>query len=260
MRMLARVFEKQKKKCWRFIEQVYPETKDKYARLRDLVAEAVVEFSDRKQVVILDAGCGHKTINDYPFRSKITYIGIDISKDSIDKNCNIDKGIVCDLMNIPLEDESVDIIVSAMVFEHLKSPDKVFQELSRLIRPDGYLIFMTPCVYNIVVIINRMFPHFISQKLGKALTGQEESDIFPTFYKVNSPKRIDAILTRNGFIKSNIIMYQPPPYAFVFSKTVLKIINRFYQIINKYDQLQFLRGIIIGKYRKRKQRAGLEPL
>lgn len=253
--MLKEYFNKVKqakfKSCWELIDKEYPEVKDKYALMYDLVNESIEYLESRyDKIIILDAGCGHSTMTGYKSTAKLTFIGIDISQDNIKNNKDIDFGFVSDLNQIPLENNSVDIIVSAMVFEHLQNPEIAFKELNRIMKTEGFLIFATPCIYNIVTIINRIIPHYLSQKLGKLLTGTIEEDIYPTKYKINSIRKIRRICKTIGFTEMNLIMYQPPPYAFVFSTIICRFIIYYYRIINRFHITKFLRGIIIARYKK----------
>ncbi len=99
---------------------------------------------------ILDAGCGTgKFINILESVSN-KYIGIDLSKDQINKaltksNKTNSQFIVSNLNNIPLEDNSVDIIISEWVLGTIKDieeRDKCIEELKRVLKKDGriYLI------------------------------------------------------------------------------------------------------------------------
>ncbi len=243
--MLTSYFHKVRQKCWEIIDREYPEKKDKYAIVRDLVTKSM-----KDNCVILDAGCGHSTIipeYDYP---KVIKIGTDMVFEDIRKNKSIDFGILSNINSIPLKNESVDIIICNMVFEHLQEPEKAFTELNRVIKKNGYLIFMTPCIYNIVTLINRTIPNRFHKKLGNLLTGINESDIFPTVYRANSIRTLRKLLGENNFAEKDLAMYQPPPYAFVFSATICKLMIRYYRIINKYNWLKFLRGVIIARYQK----------
>ncbi len=95
--------------------------------------------------VILDMGSGEGT-HDYKIKAKINnvetaIIGIDLAKDGIDLfNDHIEEnflGIVADLNNIPLKDESIDIILNIL------SPSNE-SEMSRLLKKDGIIIKVTP--------------------------------------------------------------------------------------------------------------------
>jgi SAM-dependent methyltransferase len=53
--------------------------------------------------------------------------------------------IDCDLTKrLPLENDSVDIMLCTEVVEHLEHPEMLLREVKRVIRPDGFLILTTP--------------------------------------------------------------------------------------------------------------------
>ncbi len=242
--MIGSYFQKVKKKCWKIIAREYPEGKDKYAIIGNIIAH-----SARDGDIILDAGCGHKSVIPEAKHLRIKKIGMDLVLEDIKDNKSIDAGLCANMNHIPLKSNSVDIIVCNMVFEHLREPGTIFAEFDRVLKEGGSLIFMTPCIYNIVPFINRLIPNRFHKKLGKLLTGIDESDIFPTFYRANSSGKLRRSL-RGRFVERELLMYQPPPYAFVFSTVVCRLVIYYYHLINRYDNLKFLRGIIIGRYEK----------
>jgi ubiquinone/menaquinone biosynthesis C-methylase UbiE len=239
----VRLFEKIRQECWQIIAERYPEPKDKHMIAKDLVERSV--FHGDK---VLDAGCGHRSI----IRDCVhaTRIGIDAVVEDVRENDSIHFGICANLEHLPLKDTSVDLIASSMVFEHLRQPENAFREFHRILKKDGHLIFMTPNIFSIVTMINRMIPNRFHPKIANRLTGARESDVFPTHYRANSIGRLRKMLRRNGFEECDMILYQPPPYAFVFSKTVCKLVIRYYQFLNRHDGLKQFRGVIISRYRK----------
>jgi ubiquinone/menaquinone biosynthesis C-methylase UbiE len=237
------LFDKTRRECWRIIDERYPEPKDKYTITKELI-ERIIKSGNK----ILDAGCGHRSIiSDYV---QVTRIGIDAVFEDVKRNKSIDFGICSNLEFLPLKDASVDIVLSNMVFEHMRNPDSVFAEFNRVLKKGGYLIFMTPNLFNIVTILNLMIPNRFHPSLANALTGSKKSDVFPTYYRTNSVGRLRKLLNRNGFEERELILYQPPPYAFVFSKAICKFTIRFYHFINRHDALSQLRGVIISRYQK----------
>lgn len=49
-----------------------------------------------------------------------------------------------DLRQLPLEDDSFDLVVSFETIEHVDDPEKALAELRRVLRPDGVLIISSP--------------------------------------------------------------------------------------------------------------------
>jgi SAM-dependent methyltransferase len=60
---------------------------------------------------------------------------------------NID--IVADLekLPLPLKDNSVDGVMSRYVFEHIKNPEAVLEEVKRVLKPNGKLFLVVPFIY-----------------------------------------------------------------------------------------------------------------
>ncbi|MDR2569115.1 MAG: class I SAM-dependent methyltransferase [Oscillospiraceae bacterium] len=94
---------------------------------------------------LIDLGCGN-----VPFYVLYSRIGVSVTcADWEHKNEHLD--IVCDFNCIPLpiESNSYDTVVLSDVLEHIKFPDKFFNEISRIMKKGGYLILNTPFFYMI---------------------------------------------------------------------------------------------------------------
>ena len=243
--MFTEPFRRVRQKCWDIINREYPEEKDKYAITKELVANAVSDGA-----VILDAGCGHTSVIPDVSSIRITRIGMDIILEDVRKNKSIDLGLCSNINHIPLKGNTVDIIVCNMVFEHLRNPEAAFAEMHRVLKEGGFLVFMTPCVYNVVTVLSILLPNRLHRKVVSWITTVDENDIFPTFYRANSIGALRKKLGRSNFAEEKLIMYQPPPYAFVFSTALCKLMIRYYRLINRYRRLESLRGVIIARYRK----------
>lgn len=55
---------------------------------------------------------------------------------------------VCDLANIPIEDRRFDFILFTQTMEHLKEPQRVLQELMRLLKSGGRILYTGPLFYE----------------------------------------------------------------------------------------------------------------
>ncbi|KKR22180.1 MAG: Glycosyltransferase, group 2 family protein [Candidatus Moranbacteria bacterium GW2011_GWA2_39_41] len=106
--------------------------------------------------IVLDIACGSGYGSDYLLKSGAEIVvGVDISEESIayckDKyNKDNLSFIVGSAVKIPMEDNSVDIVVSFETIEHIGAEDQFIfmQEIKRVLKKDGVLLISTP---NILV-------------------------------------------------------------------------------------------------------------
>jgi ubiquinone/menaquinone biosynthesis C-methylase UbiE len=89
---------------------------------------------------VLNAGCGSRDITEF-----LTKAGAS-SVEHCDLKTTIPNAIIADLGSIPIEDSRYDTIICNAVLEHAQFPDKVMQELRRVLKPDGHLIVCIPFI------------------------------------------------------------------------------------------------------------------
>jgi SAM-dependent methyltransferase len=87
---------------------------------------------------VLNAGCGSRDISEF-----LKQHGAG-SVEHCDLKSTIPNAIIADLANIPIENDRYDTIVCNAVLEHVQFPDKVMQELFRVLKPDGRLLLCIP--------------------------------------------------------------------------------------------------------------------
>lgn len=81
---------------------------------------------------ILDLGCGDAHLRHAAERAGWSYRGIDVDE------CNLDSD------SIPEDDDSVELVVSLAVLEHLSNPVHFLTEIKRVLCPGGVVIISTP--------------------------------------------------------------------------------------------------------------------
>ncbi len=114
------------------------------------VVEKIGKISAGK--ILLDAGAGEQPYA--PFCSHLKYIAQDFGKydpaeckKGVSEELKWDTSkvnIVCDIIDMPLEDNSVDAVLCTEVFEHLKDPVPAVREFARILKPGGELILSAP--------------------------------------------------------------------------------------------------------------------
>ncbi len=87
-------------------------------------------------------------VNDTPQQDSI----FQKAKEAIFGNLNINAikaDIWGDGLKLPFRDDSFDIIAHSQVLEHVSSPELLFQEISRCLKKEGYLLFDAPFLCQI---------------------------------------------------------------------------------------------------------------
>ena len=103
-----------------------------------------------KNKVVLDLGCGTGKFMQKFYKETTKYYGLDLSNDQLNIaknkiNSNNVEFICCSAENIPLEDHSIDVIISTWVLGTILEIDrrnKVLDEMKRVLKKGGniYLV------------------------------------------------------------------------------------------------------------------------
>ena len=91
---------------------------------------------------VLDAGAG-TGIYRHLF-SHCNYKSQDFCQESSTQGKYIKMDYVCDITDIPVSDDSFDVIICTEVLEHVPEPIKVIKEFSRILRKNGKLFITAP--------------------------------------------------------------------------------------------------------------------
>ena len=89
---------------------------------------------------VLNAGCGARDITNF-----LVSHGAE-SVENCDLKTAIPNAIIADLSSVPRPSGTYDTIICNAVLEHAEFPDKVMQELRRLLKPTGHLILGVPFI------------------------------------------------------------------------------------------------------------------
>lgn len=134
-----------KKNRYQTIEKI-EETHFWFIGRRKILRYLLSKYLDKKIEIVLDVGCG--TGYNYNLFSENTiskYVGIDQWADQSNLKFNDNKFflIAGDVNCLPLDAESVDIVLALDIFEHVDD-NKISKEIFRVLKPNGVLLATVP--------------------------------------------------------------------------------------------------------------------
>jgi len=186
---------------WKLQKQIVPDLEYSQTIYEEVLSDFV-----NTESIWLDLGCGHQILPPWRVeREKILVgrckkiVGIDYDINSLKGHKGISLKLRTDIKRLPFKENSFSLVTSNMVVEHLDAPVEQFKEIQRVLKPDGFFLFHTPNSISLSVIMARLIPITLKNKVIKLLEGRKETDIFPTYYRVNTPKKIQQIARLTGF-------------------------------------------------------------
>src|SRR5262249_16837586 len=139
-----------------------------------------------------------------------------------------------DLNRINLEAASVDGIVSRSVMEHLSDPLSTYQEFSRVLKPGGWVILLTPNLWDYGSLVASLIPNRFHPMIVAKTEGRAEMDTFPTYYRSNTSGAVKRLAKASGFQIAackhlvqypNYLMFSAP--LFLVGTWYAKLVGRF---------------------------------
>jgi SAM-dependent methyltransferase len=124
-------------------------------------------------------------------------IGVDFDE-SVLSNPLLDEGrVIPSCGTLPIDESSVDLVLCDAVFEHVLDVDPFVFEISRVLRPGGWLCARTPNKYGYIGIGARVIPNrWHVNVLSRVQPSRLATDVFPTAYLLNTRSAIKAAFRR----------------------------------------------------------------
>ncbi len=176
-----------------------------FAALQERLDELLTSL---ESVRMLDAGCGKRRA--VPIARTRFVVGIDISRSQVEKNPDVDEGIVGDVQTYQFEPTSFDAVVCWNVLEHLEDPRQALLSFERALKPGGLLIIALPHVRSIKGVVTRYTPFWFHKLVWSGLLGAKpEFEPFPTVMSSTiTPRRLKEFADERGLCIEYFAMYE----------------------------------------------------
>jgi len=195
--------------------------------------------------LVLDAGSGSGSWVLQEHRQRIGFlVGVDLSAP---REPRLDGFVLGSCEALPFASASFDLVLAYLVIEHLPDPLRAFAEFARVLRPGGYFCFKTPAVHTPLFLLARLLPVSLHKRL-KARIGTAEEDVFPTFYRANTPAALERGLSQAGFRREWLYTVDQT-YAYLTQSPWTYTLGLLYSRLTNLAPLAWLRNQIIGIYR-----------
>lgn len=178
----------------------------------------------------LDIGCGRQVVPDWVWSvdkarellQDTNLTGLDMDP-SIDDHPLLKQRLHCWADDIPVPDNSFDLVTANMMMEHVKDPGGVLREIWRVLRPGGSFLIHTVNLRYYLIRIARSVPQGIKNRIIYRLENREDKDIFPVQYEFNTPQSIERCAAESGLNIASLRFAGPTPS---FLGTPLELLER----------------------------------
>jgi ubiquinone/menaquinone biosynthesis C-methylase UbiE len=149
---------------------------------------ASAEISRRGgQTWVLDLGGGRNSpfVRHLSAEARSTVVAIDLLESELKANRQLDCRIVADVCRqLPLRDQSMDVVVTRSVLEHLVDPAVAVGEIGRVLADGGVCIHVFPARYSPFSALNTIVSQNTARRLLNAFFPEwRDSCGFPAFYR-----------------------------------------------------------------------------
>ena len=189
------------KKCFHAVAKFFPNTKFDIGRCyHDLARDSLSDG-----FTVLDVGGGRRwPLQDERKRFQhLRVITLDPSEEQLSYNHDSDEKILFAMgtdARVPLDDNSVDMVMSRMVLEHIENNDYTMREISRVLKPGGKFISVMPNKFALFAMINQMMPSWMARKiLFFFLPETKDACGFRAYYDRTYYPAMQKLLVKYGF-------------------------------------------------------------
>lgn len=212
--------------------------------------ESAVETRFRPDGTVLEIGCGRTAPVLQQMKGRAgRLIGIEVIDFTLD-DPKLEL-LTRDVGNMHgIADSSVDLAFSRSVMEHVPDGDAAFREISRVLKPGGCYVFLTPSLYDYGSLVAALMPNALHPWIVKRVEGRAEEDTFPTEYQCNTKRRVRRLARDHGLNVAQFEFLGQYPNYLKFNTILFRLGCWYAKLLEQIKALHPMQGWIFCTVQK----------
>jgi SAM-dependent methyltransferase len=168
----------------------------------------------RPESRLLDVGCGRGGLVEQLGHPLHQVVGVDPDVASLREH-RLPLARAAAVSNaLPFAAKRFDLTFASWLLEHLEMPVQDLAEISRVLRPGGVFVFITPNRLHPLVALNRLSGRVSSLQgwLVGRLYGRAAADTFPAYYRANTAADLRRLAGQAGLRLVELQVIADPTY------------------------------------------------
>jgi SAM-dependent methyltransferase len=128
---------------WQLIRDHIPDDHARQVHSQYYLEQVMTAPEAPRTVVDLGCGAGQSARLFRRYRPDVAWIGVDILRSDLARSLHDESVVLYDGVRLPFADDSVPLVYSNQVFEHVRHPEPLLREIRRVLRPGGLFIGST---------------------------------------------------------------------------------------------------------------------
>ena len=175
---------------------------------------------------VLDIGCGRGGLVEQLNHPLAQVVGIDPDWQSLrEHRLNLTSAVAFS-DDLPFAPESFDVAFASWVLEHLARPFLTFQSVTRVLKPGGVFVFITPNGRHPLALLNQTMGKLgaLQGKIVAGLYGRSADDTFATHYRANSQAALEKLAAQSGLHLAQLHTIPDPTYL-AFNRPLFRLMT-----------------------------------
>ena len=212
-------------------------------------------------MTVLEVGCGRGDIDPFPWdhHRGLRLIGLDPDP-AARANPQIDEFIESESASEwPVEPGAVDLVVARYVIEHVAQPGAFLSNVRRVLKPGGRFLFLAPNLQHPAILLSHLLPVAAKRTLLGVTMGTADDDVFPTFYRMNSARKLRALAKQHGFTIEQLVTkeFSPCTYSDRFWPGFVAFYS-YFAVVTRTGLDRYFGATLLGQFQKRQSSASTQ--